>query len=70
VKYELREDALNKSVASADLKDDLLAESWAKAWARDGAKSDRYTLRRADGGWTMSVFRTQAGQWYATPAAG
>lgn len=69
MKYELHEDDLNHCVATAEFEDDLLAESWAKTWVRDSANSDRYMLRRTGDGWAMSIFRTQGGQWYATPAS-
>lgn len=68
MKYELYEGDAKSDAVVADLEDNLAAEAWAKNWVRQNAKTDRYRLRRADGGAAMSVFRTQAGQWYLTPA--
>ena len=68
MKYELCEGDAKGDRVVADLEDNFAAEAWARSWVRENAKTDRYSLRRADGGAAMSVFRTQAGQWYLTPA--
>ena len=68
MKYELYEGDATAAAAVTDLEDNFAAETWAKGWVRDNAKTDRYTLRRTDGALTLSIFRTQAGQWYMTPA--
>lgn len=52
---------------TGEFEDNFSAESWAKGWVGANAKGDNYTLEREDGGLAMSVFRTQAGQWYLTP---
>lgn len=69
MKYELYDgDAKSDGeVRSADLADNFVAETWAKDWVRANATSDFYTLERADGGLSMAVYRTTAGQWYLTP---
>ncbi len=69
MKYELYEGDTNGNAVAAELEDDFAAESWAKGWVRQNGKSDRYTLRRADGGLALAIFRTNAGQWYLTPTA-
>jgi hypothetical protein len=68
MKYELYEGDTKRDAVVADLEDNFAAETRAKRWVRENAKGDRYTLRRADGALTLSIFRTQAGQWYLTPA--
>lgn len=69
MKYSLYGDAgeSRSPVLSGEFDDNLSAENWAKGWARTNATGDHYSLEREDGGFAMSIFRTQAGQWYVTP---
>ena len=55
---------VSEPVASAACADDFLAESWARAWARDNGGSDDYLIRRADGGFAARLFKTVGQQWY------
>jgi hypothetical protein len=54
---------------AGEFSDKFSAESGAKNWVKAHGAADRYTLESEDGSLAMSVFRTQAGQWYMTPKA-
>jgi hypothetical protein len=70
MKFELSEGIAANShlVNGGESFDDWFsAEEWAKNWVRNNAKKDAYTLQ-CDGKAAMSLFKTDAGQWYITPA--
>lgn len=69
MKYNLYEGNAKSgpAVISGDFEDSFAAERWAKEWVQSNAKGDTYTLESDGGGPAMTVFRTQAGQWYLTP---
>ncbi|WP_333606205.1 hypothetical protein [Novosphingobium sp.] len=60
-------DAAAESVASDDLKDEFAAIEWARDWVESHAQHDRYELTPNDGGRSILMIKTIAGQWYALP---
>lgn len=71
MKYQLtcQADAAAKSVAADDLKDEFAAIEWARDWVKCHAEHDRYELTPIDGGRSILLIKTIAGQWYAMPLA-
>lgn len=71
MKYQLicQVDAAAEPVASDDLKDEFAAIEWARDWVNSHAQHDRYELAPVDGGRSILMIRTIAGQWYAMPLA-
>jgi hypothetical protein len=55
---------LSHSLVSKSLNSDFAAEKWAREWAAANGTSEEYILRREDGGYAASLFRTVGGQWY------
>ena len=63
--YQLcKKDNASTVLAQGDFSDDFSAENWAREWAQKSGTSDDYLIKRADGGLTSQLFRTNAGQWY------
>ena len=68
--YQLRAlEGSTEDVASADLPDHFAAETWAREWVKNNGVQGSYLLQSSDGHFARRVFRTNAGQWYLTPAA-
>ena len=51
-------------VTQAAFDDDFAAENWARKWVQDEGTGDDFLIKRADGGMSAQLFRTNAGQWY------
>ncbi len=50
--------------ATADFENRFAAENWAMDWVRQHAKQDSYLLESPEIDITMTIFKTNAGQWY------
>ena len=66
MQYHIRTEG-GERAASTDLVDNFAAEMWAMDWLHASAKERAYVLERADGGFAMTLFQTDAGQWYRSP---
>lgn len=68
--YELRTTEGSRDVvATADLPDQFAAENWAKDWVRGNDAQGEYLLQGKGGDFRRSLFKTQSGHWYLTPAS-
>lgn len=69
MKYELRVSGGSKEiVATAEQADHFAAEAWARDWVKSKAAQDSYRLEAVEGDFCRLLFKTEAGQWYLTPA--
>lgn len=54
----------SQPVASRSCNSDFAADEWAREWAASQKRDGDYIVRRKDGDYSASVFRTDGGQWY------
>jgi len=54
----------SRPLVREDCSSDFAADTWARHWAATNGTDESYILRRDDGGYAASVFRTIGGQRY------
>jgi hypothetical protein len=59
-------DRLNP-IATHDCDNNFLADRWAREWVQASASTEDHVIEREDSGYSATLFRTVAGQWYIMP---
>ena len=52
------------ALASKECDDDFAGETWAREWVLARGTEADYLIERPETGYSASLFRTAAGQWY------